>query len=182
MARLRTIAIRAGDVLLMQGTPDAIAEFAAHFGCVPLAERACACPDRRQALIAARHHGRLRRRCRVWPVPAAIAFAAGVLASMALRIVPPRTVYDAIDWPVVVLLGALIPVAGAMATTGAADLIANLLLENVAQGHADRRAGADPGRDHDAVGFHEQRRDRGGDVPDRASAPRARSASTPTPS
>jgi di/tricarboxylate transporter len=51
-------------------------------------------------------------------VPAAIAFAAGVLASMALRTVPPRTVYDAIDWPVIVLLGALIPVAGAMEATG----------------------------------------------------------------
>ena len=37
---------------------------------------------------------------------------------------------------VVVLLAALIPVAGAMQTTGTADLIARVLLENVAQGHA----------------------------------------------
>ena len=36
----------------------------------------------------------------------------------------------------VVLLAALIPVAGAMQTTGTADLIARVLLENVAQGHA----------------------------------------------
>jgi di/tricarboxylate transporter len=69
-------------------------------------------------------------------VPAAISFAAGVLASMALRTVPLRAVYEAIDWPVVVLLGALIPVAGAMASTGTADLIARFLLEQVAQGHA----------------------------------------------
>ena len=34
------------------------------------------------------------------------------------------------------LLGGLIPVAGAMATTGTADLIARLLLEHIAQGHA----------------------------------------------
>jgi di/tricarboxylate transporter len=54
---------------------------------------------------------------------------------MALRTVPPRSVYEAIDWPVIVLLGALIPVAGAMESTGTADLIAQFLLERVAQGH-----------------------------------------------
>jgi di/tricarboxylate transporter len=69
-------------------------------------------------------------------LPAAIAFAAGVLASMALSTVPPREVYQAIDWPVVVLLGALIPVAGAMESTGTAALIAGLMLEYLAQGHA----------------------------------------------
>ncbi|MFT6063889.1 MAG: di/tricarboxylate transporter [Paracoccaceae bacterium] len=68
-------------------------------------------------------------------LPAAVSFAMGVLASMALRTVPPRDVYTAIDWPVVVLLAALIPVAGAMETTGAADLIARLLMDGVAQGN-----------------------------------------------
>jgi len=69
-------------------------------------------------------------------LPAAISFAAGVLASMALRTVPPRAVYEAIDWPVIVLLAAMIPVAGAMDSTGTADLIAGFMLDNVAQGHA----------------------------------------------
>lgn len=69
-------------------------------------------------------------------LPAAVAFAAGVLASMAFRTVSLRTVYDAIDWTVVVLLGALIPVAGAMESTGTADLIARVMLEYFAQGHA----------------------------------------------
>ncbi len=72
-------------------------------------------------------------------LPAAVSFAIGVLASMALRTVPPRAVYDAIDWPVIVLLGALIPVAGAMESTGTADLIARFLMDHVAQGHAGSR-------------------------------------------
>ena len=55
---------------------------------------------------------------------------------MALRTVPPRSVYDAIDWPVIVLLAALMPVAGAMESTGAAGSIARVLMDNVAQGHA----------------------------------------------
>jgi di/tricarboxylate transporter len=58
-----------------------------------------------------------------------------MLASMALRTVPPRSVDGVIDWPVIVLLAALIPVAGAMERTGAADLLARFLLEGVARGH-----------------------------------------------
>jgi di/tricarboxylate transporter len=136
VGRLRTMAVHAGDVLLTQGPPEAISEFAAQFSCVPLAERALRLPDKRQALIASAIMAAAIGGAAFGLVPAAIAFAAGVLAAMALRIVPPRTVYDAVDWPVIVLLGALIPVAGAMATTGAADLIARLLLEGVARGHA----------------------------------------------
>ena len=55
---------------------------------------------------------------------------------MALRTVPLRAVYESIDWPVIVLLGALIPVAGAMESTGSANLIARALLEGVARGDA----------------------------------------------
>jgi len=55
---------------------------------------------------------------------------------MVVRTVPPRDVYTAIDWPVVVLLAALIPVAGAMEATGAADVMARFLVETVAQGNA----------------------------------------------
>jgi di/tricarboxylate transporter len=55
---------------------------------------------------------------------------------MALHTVPPRSVYEAVDWPVIVLLGALIPVAAAMETTGTAGLIASFLLEHLAQGNA----------------------------------------------
>jgi di/tricarboxylate transporter len=68
-------------------------------------------------------------------LPAAISFAAGVVAFMALGIVPLRRVYESIDWPVVILLGALIPVAGAMASTGSADLLARSLLNVTVQGH-----------------------------------------------
>jgi di/tricarboxylate transporter len=50
--------------------------------------------------------------------------------------VPPRGVYDAVDWPVIVLLASLLPVAGAMQATGTADLLARVLLDNIAHGDA----------------------------------------------
>ncbi|UYN97454.1 MAG: SLC13 family permease [Enhydrobacter sp.] len=136
MARLRTMPMRPGDVLLLQGQPEALAEFASQFGCVPLAERALRIPDPRQAATAGGIMAAAVSGAAFGLLPAAISFAGGVLASMALRTVSPRTVYNAVDWSVIVLLGALIPVAGAMETTGAADLIARVLLDNVAQGSA----------------------------------------------
>ena len=135
MARLRTMTVRPGDVLLMQGRQESLNEFAAHFGCVPLAERALRIPEPRQALTASGIMAVAVGGAAFGLVPAAISFAGGVLASMALRVISPRTVYNAVDWPVIVLLGALIPVAGAMATTGTADLIAHAMLETLAQGH-----------------------------------------------
>jgi di/tricarboxylate transporter len=135
ISRLRTLPLAAGDVLLMQGRPEAIAEFAGQFGCVPLAERTLRLPDRRQALIATAIMVLAVGGAAFGLMPAAISFAAGVLAAMVFRVVPARSVYDAIDWPVIVLVAALIPVAGAMATTGTADLIAHFLLDGIARDH-----------------------------------------------
>lgn len=135
-ARLRTLKIQPGDLLLMQGPPEALTEFASDSGCVPLAERDLRIPDRRKALTAGLIMTLAVGGAAFGLLPAAISFAIGVLASMALRTVPPRSVYSAIDWPIIVLLGALIPVAGAMESTGTAGLIASFLMESVAQGHA----------------------------------------------
>ncbi len=136
LARLRTMTLRPGDVLLMQGAPDLLTEFSSQMGCVPLAERALRLPDRRTTIIASAIMLVAVGGAAFGLVPAAISFAGGVLAAMALRVVPWRKVYESVDWPVIVLLAALIPVAGAMATTGAADLVARLMLEHIAQGNA----------------------------------------------
>ena len=136
MKRLRSIALRSGDLLLMQGPPDSIAEFASDNGCVPLAQREFRFANRRRIWEASLIMLAAIGAAALGVLPAAVSFAAGVLVSMALRTVPPRRVYQAVDWPVIVLLAALIPVAGAMETTGTADLIARFLIDNVAQGHA----------------------------------------------
>lgn len=135
-ARLRSLRFAAGDVLLMQGAPDLLSEFAVNWGCVPLAERSLRIPDKRAAITASGIMALAIAGAAFGLVPAAISFAAGVFASMLLRTVSLRAVYEAVDWPVIVLLAALIPVAGAMQSTGAADLIARGLLENIARGDA----------------------------------------------
>jgi di/tricarboxylate transporter len=131
--RLRATALQAGDVLLMQGSRDSIGEFAANAGCVPLAERFLSIPDRRNAILATGIMA-VAVAAATLGVSAALAFTAGVLASLVLRTVALRQVYQAVDWPVVVLLAALIPVAGAMESTGMAYLVAIAVLEHLARG------------------------------------------------
>ncbi|MEX2519614.1 MAG: SLC13 family permease [Paracoccaceae bacterium] len=135
-SRLRTLSLRSGDLLLLQGPSHLLAAFASETGAVPLAERELRIPDRRRALLAAGIMAGAIALVAFGVLPAAVAFVLGMLASMAFGTVPPRTVYEAIDWPVVVLLAALIPVAGAMQSTGAVDLIARVLIDNFAQGNA----------------------------------------------
>ena len=136
ISRLRSTRIQAGDVLLMQGMPEALAGFASQFGCLPLATRDIRVPKRGHALVAGLVMATAVAIAAFGLLPAAVAFAAGALAFALFGIVPVRAIYTSIDWPVVVLLGAMLPIADAMATSGTADMIARLLLENVAQGHA----------------------------------------------
>jgi len=134
-ARLRKLKLKSGDLLLMQGPAEMIAEFINHTGCVPLGARELRIPDKRMAVIAGAITFGAVVIVTLGLLPAAVAFALGVLASMLLRTVPLRQIYTSIDWPIIVLLAALIPVAGAMQTTGAADQLARFLVETIAQGN-----------------------------------------------
>ncbi len=133
MTRLNATPIRSGDVLLVQGTDESILEFANVYGCIPLAERSLKIPDRKKAWLAAAIMMVAVAGAAFGLLPAAVTFSAGVVAVAVFKIVPPRKLYEPIDWTVIVLLGALIPVAEAMSTTGAADVLARTLIETIAQ-------------------------------------------------
>lgn len=134
--RLRTLKLKSGDLLLMQGPGEVMADFVNDTGCVPLGERDLRIPDKTRAIIAGAIMVAAVAIVTAGMLPAAAAFTLGVIASMLLRTVPPRQVYTAIDWPVIVLLAALMPVAGAMEATGAADVLARVMVEGIAQGNA----------------------------------------------
>lgn len=134
--RLRSTPIQAGDVLLVQGAPEAIAGFAATFGCLPLATRDIRVPKKGQALSAALVMAVAVAAAAFGVLPVAILFAIAVAIYIAIGIVPLRSLYTTIDWPVIVLLAAMLPVANAVATTGTADLVANFLMEHVTRGNA----------------------------------------------
>lgn len=134
--RLRWTRLGAGDVLLMQGRAESISAFASAYRCIPLAPRTILIPDRKRAVTATAIMLGTVLLAATGILPAALAFTLGVLGYMVTKVIPLGKIYDAVDWPIIVLLGALMPLAAAMAETGAADLLARTLLDQVAQGNA----------------------------------------------
>jgi di/tricarboxylate transporter len=135
ISRLRWTELQPGDVMLMQGLPEAIAGFAQEHRCIPLAQRAILIPDSRKAYTAVAIMAVAVLVSALGLLPAAVSFTGGVLAYMLARILPLRRIYESVDWPIIVLLGALFPLAAAMAETGAADLLAQTILDHLAQGN-----------------------------------------------
>ena len=61
-------------------------------------------------------------------LPIQIALAVVVIVLVMMRSVKAREIYDAVDWSVIVLLAALIPVGHALETSGAIGTLSNSLL------------------------------------------------------
>lgn len=132
--RLTDVSFAPGDVLLLQGDQTRLGDFVSTFGCVPLAERPLQIAKPNEAIIATGALLAAIVAIAAGVTSAALALSAAALVMVLWRIVPVRRVYDAVDWPVVVLLGALLPLSTAVQTTGAADLIARTLFEQLAGG------------------------------------------------
>ena len=127
MTRLRDVPLYAGDVLLLEGPAGDLPDVIAKLGCLPLADRQLALSPRRVVLPFAVFVGAVA--LVIFGVTsAAVAFVLGAAAMVALGFLPARDVYNTIEWPVIVLLAALIPVAGALETTGTAQLAADGLV------------------------------------------------------
>jgi di/tricarboxylate transporter len=126
--RLKNFRFLAGDVLLLQGEADRLPEAASRLQCLPLVQRSIAIGKIHlaglavgvfAAAIAAAAFG-------ILALPLALAVAAGSMVIMYL--VSVRDIYEAVDWPIIVLLGAMIPIGGALQTTGVTTLAAQALL------------------------------------------------------
>jgi len=124
MARLANVRIRPGDVLLLEGDAETMQTVAVSLGCLPLASRGLHFSPRRVVLPAAVFMAAVASTA-VGILPAAMALGLAVLVLVLAEFLPVRELYEAIDWPVLMLLGALIPVGGALRDTGAAALIAD---------------------------------------------------------
>lgn len=126
---IRQTVILPGDILLFLAPSESAREVTQWLGCLPLAERGLSVTQDDKAWLAIGIFG---------AAVAASAFglvylpvALGVVVSLYLltRIVPLSEVYNHIEWPVVVLLGSMIPLGAALETSGGTVLIADLLTE-----------------------------------------------------
>ena len=129
-ARVQETPLRVGDVLLFQANRHELPATLEALQCLPLAERGVSVGRReRRALLAVSIFGgalMMAAALRLLPIQVAMAGAAAVMGLVGL--VSPREVYESIDWRVIVLLGAMIPVGGALEETGLAAEVASALV------------------------------------------------------
>ncbi|MGE3145009.1 MAG: SLC13 family permease [Pseudorhodoplanes sp.] len=125
--RLRTLRFAPGDVVVLQGNLNTMPETLGELRCLPLAERKLTLGRGRRRLVPVAVLAAAMGVVAAGILPIAIAFFAGAVALLLLRALSLREAYDAIEWPILVMLGALIPVSDALRTTGGTDLIAGWL-------------------------------------------------------
>ncbi|MCB2127879.1 MAG: SLC13 family permease [Rhodobacteraceae bacterium] len=130
---LRKAKIRAGDILLLLAPADRPEEVVEWMGCLPLAERGLAMTRHGHALPAIAIFAGAVVAASIGLVSLPIALGAVVVGYVATEILPLGEVYDHIEWPVIVLLGSMIPLGAALEATGGTDLIAAAIL-GVTQG------------------------------------------------
>jgi di/tricarboxylate transporter len=125
--RLRRVKFRIGDVIVVQGNLHTLPETLQRLGCLPLAERRLDLGRPRQALLPAAILAATMLAVSLHLVPVAVGFLGAALLVALLRVLTLEEIYGSVEWPILVLFGALIPVSEAVRTTGATDLVAGWL-------------------------------------------------------
>jgi di/tricarboxylate transporter len=126
--RVRKAEILAGDLLLLMGTEEQLPDVVDWLGCLPLAERGLEITQRSKAWLAAGVFAVGILAASLGHLDLSVALAGVVVVYLALRVVPLSHVYEAVEWPVIVLLGSMIPIGVAMERSGATALIADAIV------------------------------------------------------
>ncbi|MEQ9688352.1 MAG: SLC13 family permease [Bauldia litoralis] len=122
--RVRQLQVRAGDVLLLIGPPDRLGEAANWLRALPLADRGLGVTQHGRAALAVGLFVAAVALASFGILYLPVALAAVVGLYVIFDIVPLRQVYDEVEWPVVILLGSMIPLGIALEQSGGTELIA----------------------------------------------------------
>ncbi len=126
--RIGDVRFQVGDILLVQGHEESLGTELQQLGCLPLAERGLRLGrDRRTLLAGGLFIAAIVSIVAGWLAPP-VALVGCAVAMVLTGLLNPSDAYKAIDWSVIVLLAAMIPVGGALEATGGAELIAAQML------------------------------------------------------
>jgi di/tricarboxylate transporter len=114
----------AGDILALQGVLDAMPGQLNQLGLLPLAQRQIRLGRKRKGWLAIAILAGAMLATATGLVPVALAFFAGAGLVLVTGALPAEDAYEAIEWPILIMLGALIPVSETLQTTGASDVLA----------------------------------------------------------
>jgi di/tricarboxylate transporter len=125
--RLGAIRLRPGDVIVLQGDLTTMPEVLGELRCLPLAERSLPLGRGRRGFVPVAVLTVAMVLVAFNLLPVAIAFFSAAVVLLLVRSIPLRDAYAVVDWPILIMLAALIPVSEALRTTGGTDLIASWL-------------------------------------------------------
>ncbi len=127
-SHIRQQEIEAGDILLLLCPRDRGADVTEWLGCLPLAERGLSVTANDKTWLAIALFAGAVLAASLGLIYLPIALGLVVVAYVLTKILPLAELYDHIEWPVVVLLGSMIPLGAALDTAGGTALIADSLL------------------------------------------------------
>lgn len=128
LEQVRKSQIRAGDILLLLGPEEQLPDVVDWLGCLSLTESGFEVPQRSKAWAAVAIFAAAIIGASTGLIYLPIALAAVVVSYVALRIVPLSQVYKSVEWPVIVLLGSMIPLGAALEASGGTTLVANAIV------------------------------------------------------
>ncbi len=127
-SRLGQIRFAVGDILLLQGSDEDLKESLSTLNCLPLAERGIRFFKPKRILLAIAIFGAAMAVAAFNLLPVQIAFLGAALIMVVVGLISVNEIYASIDWPIIILLGAMFPLGSALETTGGAELIAKKMM------------------------------------------------------
>ncbi|MCF6316750.1 MAG: SLC13 family permease [Marinosulfonomonas sp.] len=127
--QVRKTVVHAGDILLLLVPQGRGADITEWLGCLPLAERGLAVTNEKKVWLAIGMFAAAVAAASTGLIYLPVALGLVVIGFVLTKILPLADIYDHISWPVVVLLGSMIPLGSALETSGGTELIAGWLIE-----------------------------------------------------
>lgn len=126
--QMRKTVIQTGDILLLLAPSETATDVTEWLGCLPLADRGVTVTANSKVWLAIGLFGGAVALASFGLIYLPIALGFVVVAYVLAKIVPLSELYTHIEWPVVVLLGSMIPLGAALETSGGTELIAGALV------------------------------------------------------
>ena len=127
--QVRKTEVEPGDILLLLCPRDRGADVTEWLGCLPLAERGLNVTANDKAWLAISLFATAVLAASIGLAYLPIALGLVVVAYVLTKIMPIADIYNHIEWPVVVLLGSMIPLGSALESSGGTELISNALIQ-----------------------------------------------------
>ena len=117
--------MRPSDILVLQGRQRQLSRALTELGLIPLAERNLALGRPRGRWLPLLILLAAMFAMAMGAVEVEVGFFVAATLIVLLRLITAREAYNAVEWPIIVMLGCLIPVGEALKDTGAAKLMAD---------------------------------------------------------